>query len=787
MTDTDKYIPSFSDRVHLPPLTIRSHATHSTFPRPATSALPDHNTMAAPAAADDDEAEAEAAAAAAAAGLPPSSSSPSSYIDFAALLSETFDATAFANGLVHGTTTTQDEPPLDLSPALSKVLFDIQEVDTHIDAVASRAAVPLLTYTKERGASGAAVADDVRDRVDVLQQDYERLHADVLVRWRRADELRCVVGRMWSTLWLGRVVARALLLGRQLEVQVADLVAHAAAGPAAGAGTVRAAAPTNSPAPGSAAGGGGGASASSIKKDDHRAMVRIANTLLSLRQMLAPNGAATHPSSPPRATTSDTTRAASGTPTRALPLSTSKDTTATTTRASPNDPSAAPSSSPSTNANDTNAARQAAAAEKENGEARAAAKDLQRVQVIRTLRDELMGPAEKMVVARAQQVVREFSMTFITGGAGSGGSGGSGAGAGAGAGAGGAGSGGGRAGAGAGESIKTAGVNATTPTTTTSPTTYIQTEDTKARTTSAVLTLYLLSSVSRSSSPALTDRKKTTTGTRGAAAATTTLPTTAAATSTAATVTERQGDATSFQPELLITALQSYLQAALTSSLASLVRALANLSTLDRTLAEISARCQNIVALEALLAGIRPPAHPLLRSTSSGASPPLLSADRSDPLSDDALGLAATEGHRDDDDDDDDNDDNDVRKNNLLLPLLQSLDASSLPSHFWRSLASSLTSRLDDVLLMNRSGGSSGSASAGAGAGITIRSLRANRDRIRDGIRQCVLRGSRDPTARRAAGGVEYGKDSGSAGASGGNREREVAVMLGAVLGFVSR
>ncbi|KAI9752390.1 MAG: hypothetical protein M1815_000523 [Lichina confinis] len=757
---------------------------------------------AAAAAADDDETE--EAAAAAAAGLPPSSSSPSSYIDFAALLSETFSATAFANGLLHGTTTTQDVPPLDLSPALSKVLFDIQEVDTHIDAVASRAAVPLLTYTKERGASAVAVADEVRDRVDVLQQDYERLHADVVLRWRRADELRCVVDRMWSTLWLGRVVARALLLGRQLEVQIADLVAPAGTGPAAGAGTVRAAGSTIAPgsiAGGGGGGGGGGSASRSSKKDDHKAMVRIANTLLSLRQMLAPTNAATHLHPPPppsttttRATTSDTTRATSGAPTRAPPSTTrAPPNTITAPRAFPDDPPvSAPAPAPSppqppppssssttttTNTNNTNAARQAAAAaaaaEKEEEEAQAAAKDLQRVQVIKTLRDDLMGPAEKTVVAKAQQVVREFSMTFMTGGAGSGPAGGE------------AGRSGGSGGKGSGS-----GINATTSTTTTTTTTttYIQTEDTKARTTSAVVTLYLLSSVSRSSSPALTDNKKTTTttttgtGTRSAAPATTitlpaTLPTTAAATATG-----RQGGTTSFQPDLLINALQSYLQAALTSSLASLIRALANLSTLDRTLAEISARCQNIVALEALLAGIRPPGHPLLRGTPLG--PPPLSADRSDPLGGDTLGHAATEDHHDDDDSDDDDD---VRNNNLLLPLLQSLDASSLPSHFWRSLASSLTSRLDDILLMNRSGGSSGGASAGAGAAITIRSLRANRDRIRDGIRQCVLRGFRDPTARHAAGGVESGKDSGSTGMSGGNREREVAVMLGAVLNFVSR
>ncbi|KAK5187918.1 Conserved oligomeric Golgi complex subunit, partial [Cryomyces antarcticus] len=133
--------------------------------------------------------------------------------------------------------------------------------------------------------------------------------------------------------------------------------------------------------------------------------------------------------------------------------------------------------------------------------------------------------------------------------------------------------------------------------------TYAQTEDTKSRATSALTTLYLLS------------------------------PT-------------KTNTTANFEPILLVSALQNYLQTALTSSLAALTRALATLPTLDRTLLEISARCQNIVALEALLESIKPPPHPLLTDTVVDVP--------TEPL------------------------------RNFLQPLLTALDTSSLPSYFWR-------------------------------------------------------------------------------------------------------
>jgi hypothetical protein len=205
----------------------------------------------------------------------------------------------------------------------------------------------------------------------------------------------------------------------------------------------------------------------------------------------------------------------------------------------------------------------------------------------------------------------------------------------------------------------------------TSASTFSQTEDTKSRTTSALLTLYLLSPVST----------KTTTET--------------------------------FEPTLMLNALQDYLQTQLKSSLASLARALGQLPTLDRTLLEISARCQNIVALQSLLESIKPPAHPLL------------DASRTPNFS------------------------------NFLQPLLQALDTSSLPSYFWRTLASNMAPRVQE--LMNK-------------GGVSARTLRSNKTAVGDSVKDCVSRGSQLPGALSNKGvAVTW--------------EREAAVMVRSVTG----
>lgn len=199
-----------------------------------------------------------------------------------------------------------------------------------------------------------------------------------------------------------------------------------------------------------------------------------------------------------------------------------------------------------------------------------------------------------------------------------------------------------------------------------------------------------------------------------------------------------------FEPEYLIRALQSYLQSAITSSAAAIGRALAQLPTLQTTTVEVSARCQNIVTLETLLRSIRTPEHPLLRR---------------DPQQ----GHHAT-SELDDDADDDMAQDKPEGKDNLLTPLLSSLDTASLPSYFWRSLASSLSTRVQEIL--NR-------------GGISARTLRSQKDVVRQEIRECVLRGSKMPASLL---GGSSGKEE-----IVGNWEREAAVMIGAIAGSLGR
>ncbi|KAF2175545.1 golgi transport complex component Cog5 [Zopfia rhizophila CBS 207.26] len=439
-----------------------------------------------------------------------------SYIDYEAFLDPAFSATSFANTLVLATNNPSDTP-LDLSTPLSRVLFDVQEIDTHIDTLTTKSALPLLGHTKEHAESSGRILREVEGQVASLTESYKTLEKEVIERYEVAEQVRLTAERLCQTVKIGRAVARCLLLGRQLEVQMSEL-------------------------------GGIG----SAKKEDHRAMVRSANTLLSLRQLFT-------------------------------------------------------ASKPG-----------------EEGEG------IDRVNVINTLKNELVNPGERSISSRAQQVVKEFSMSSLL-----------------------------------------------TPSGQSSSSTYTQAEETKSRTTSASLTLYLLSPTP----------------------ANTTID--------------------SFQPTLLLNALQDYLQTALKSSLASLARSLATLPTLDRTLLEVSARCQNIVALESLLESTKPPAHPLLQAEPKDQS-------------------------------------------NFLQPLLHALDTSSLPSYFWRSLASSLSPRVQEI--MHR-------------GGVSARTLRSNKDRVRDAIRECVNRGSQLPGAP-----LNKGK-----AIMAGNWEREAAVMVGAIIGVMGR
>jgi hypothetical protein len=440
-----------------------------------------------------------------------------SYIDYEAFLDPDFSATSFANTLVLATNNPSDTP-LDLSTPLSRVLFDVQEVDTHIDTLTTKSALPLLEHTRDHAESSGRILAEVEGQVASLTESYKTLEKEVIERYEVAEQVRITAERLVETVRLGRAVARCLMLGRQLEVRMSEV-------------------------------GGVG----SAKKEDHRAMVRSADTILSLRQIFTSSKAG------------------------------------------------------------------------QEGEG------LDKVNVVNTLKNELVVPGERSIASRAQQVVKEFSMSSLLSSSGQ-----------------------------------------------TSASTFSQTEDTKSRTTSALMTLYLLS------------------------------PTNAKTTSD------------NFEPSLLLSALQDYLQTSLKSSVASLTRALSQLPLLDRTLLEISARCQNIVALQSLLQTTKTPTHPLLSTT-----PPMPTSTTS------------------------------ANNDNFLQPLLHALDTSSLPSYFWRSLASNMGSRMQEIMYKG---------------GVSARTLRSNKERIRDAVRECVDRGSRAP---------------GEKAKKGEGWEREAAVMVGSVVGGI--
>ncbi|GAB1199077.1 hypothetical protein APSETT444_008418 [Aspergillus pseudonomiae] len=424
-----------------------------------------------------------------------------SYIDYEAFLDPDFSPASFANSLVVATNNATDTP-LDLSTPLSRVLFDLQEIDTHIHTLTTKSALPLLTHTRDQTAAAGHILKEAEEQVSSVTQGYERLEKEVLRKWEAADEL---------------------------EGQLAEVT---------GRGGL-----ADGPAP------------SSPGRDDYRALERAASTIVSLRRMFTATGPG------------------------------------------------------------------------EEGHG------LERVKVIRTLRSELLIPGENMVKSRAQQAINRFTMSTQSG--------------------------------------------------------YKQARDARARLGSATTILYLLSPIPKD------------------------LP-----------------SASDFQPELLLSTLQGYMHTAVMSSLNALSRSLSMLPTLEKTLAEISAKCQDLFALESILAGLRPPSHPLF--------PP---APTPDPQSQGGT------------------------KNNLLQPLLSTLDASSLPSHFWRSLASSLTSRVQEII--NR-------------GGVSARTLRSNRDRLKKDIKECVLRGSQLPASTDKG---RMGVDSGTKG----NWEREAAVMVSAVASVLDR
>ena len=476
----------------------------------------------------------------------------SSYINFDLLTSDDFSPYTHANNLVLATNNPSD-PSIDLTTPLSRVLFDLQEIDSHIHTLTSRSALDILTYTAQQNGAAQRILARVEDERARLVASYERLEKEVLVRHQKAVDAKTAAQRSWEVLRLGRGVQRILALSRQLEMILSE------------------------------SGLSGG---TRIGKEDHNALVRASLSVLAFRDAMS---------------------------------------------------------------------------SKEGNE-------LGRVNLVKTLRGRVFEDGEARILDYARRVVREFSMSTLSAG----------------------------------------------PTSTTAAATgpsYREAEDSRMRFTSAVHILYYLSPAPRIDG-------------------------------------ERMAKS-DFEAEYFLRALQGYLQSAVTSSSASIGRALGQLPTLDRALMETSARCQSIVALEVLLRGIYAPEHPLLKKNT--------------------LTLNTNDANAEEEEEEEEDTTTGTSKSSsetLLSLLLGALDTASLPSYFWRSLASSLSNRVSDIL--NR-------------GGIAARTLRSQRDTVRTEIRDCVLRGSKLPRS------VVLGDARKAEEEVVDNWEREAAVMAGSVVGLLSR
>lgn len=429
-----------------------------------------------------------------------------SYVDYETFLSPDFKPVAFANSLVVSTNNPNDSP-LDLSTPLSRVLFDAQEVDSHIDVLTTRSAIPLIQHTKDQTSASKRIVSELDAQIKSLNDSYKQLEREVIDKHAEADEVRQVSLRLWETLRLGRSVGRCLQLGRQLEVQYSEL----------------------------------GRSGS---PEDHGSLVRCSYTILSLREILDKK----------------------------------------------------------------------APGEEGHG--------LNRVDAVRSLQDTVINPVERAVREASERIIREFSIPNSM--------------------------------------------------------TFSQGEEARSRMVSAMTVLYLLS-------PTLGLKPE------------------------------------KWAPRFLLQSLESYIRSALQTGVTSLSRSLGQLPTLEKSLADVAAKCQSIVSLEIILEATKAPPHPLLPADAQQNQIPLLQS------------------------------------------LLSHLETSSLPSYYWRTMAGSLTSRVQEIV--NR-------------GGVVARTLKSNKTSVGDAIRQTVVKGCQPPNALSAAKGKE--KDP-------GNWDREIAVMVGSVVNSLAR
>lgn len=143
------------------------------------------------------------------------------YIDYPTLLSPTFSPTTFSSTLI--SQTNHPHEPLDLTTPLSRVLFDLQEIDTTLHTLTTTSSALLLTHTATTTRASSTLLTAVTAQTAMLNTAYERLRREVVDRGDRAEEVVRVVQNLHATTRVLREVSRGVVLARQVERQVADL------------------------------------------------------------------------------------------------------------------------------------------------------------------------------------------------------------------------------------------------------------------------------------------------------------------------------------------------------------------------------------------------------------------------------------------------------------------------------------------------------------------------------------------------------------------------------------
>lgn len=145
-----------------------------------------------------------------------------SYIDYETFLSPSFSPHAFASTLITSTNNDPSDPSLDLTTPLSRVLFDLQEIDTHIHTLTTTSSLPLLTYTSRSHTASTTLLAAITAQTTALNAAYTRLEQSIRARSEPATKLITTLTNLHTATSLLRELGRALVLARQLEIQLAE-------------------------------------------------------------------------------------------------------------------------------------------------------------------------------------------------------------------------------------------------------------------------------------------------------------------------------------------------------------------------------------------------------------------------------------------------------------------------------------------------------------------------------------------------------------------------------------